>query len=269
MHMAKMILFFDLDDTLIENAKYFDTVKNNVAEECRKKGIEKSINELKLYFDEIENKNHKKYGKGKDNFRRSLKEACRTFANISVGTLIDEQVDWLESNLFTPIYGVGETLEALSEYFPILCVTHGNPQEQINKIERSHLSRFFNFKDKSLVILENKSREQYSNLLESLTYDPEYAVMVGNSPKKDINPAKEAGMITVFIPSKHTWHMDDEDISGGDPPTLVAFSITDLKDLFMPSFNLNKGNRCISYNSTEKKIRYKDTSGRDSTFIIQ
>jgi putative hydrolase of the HAD superfamily len=56
--------------------------------------------------------------------------------------------------------------------------------------------------------------------------------MIGNSPRSDINPAKAAGLRTVFIPYHTTWQHELEEISPNGGETLVLENFGELKKHF-------------------------------------
>ena len=56
--------------------------------------------------------------------------------------------------------------------------------------------------------------------------------MIGNSPRSDINPARAAGLRTVFIPYHTTWQHEIEEISSTGENTVVIQSFAQLQELF-------------------------------------
>ena len=60
----------------------------------------------------------------------------------------------------------------------------------------------------------------------------EEAVMVGNSPKSDINPPLEIGMWAVFIPHDHTWQLEHQEIDRMHERLLVLDRFVDLIEHF-------------------------------------
>jgi putative hydrolase of the HAD superfamily len=56
--------------------------------------------------------------------------------------------------------------------------------------------------------------------------------MIGNSPRSDINPAKAAGLGTVFIPYHTTWEHEMEEISPTGGETLVLEQFGELVRYF-------------------------------------
>ena len=77
------------------------------------------------------------------------------------------------------------------------------------KLERSGLAGFFHATE---VVFE-KSVETYREIVGKYRLDPTRTWMIGNSPRSDINPAKAAGLRTVFIPYHTTWQHEIEEIS--------------------------------------------------------
>jgi putative hydrolase of the HAD superfamily len=77
--------------------------------------------------------------------------------------------------------------------------TKGHPDEQLMKVDRSRLGRYFSH--------TALSGERCGGLWATGLPRPERDVtwMIGNSPKSDINPALEAGLNAVLVPHPHTW----------------------------------------------------------------
>ena len=61
---------------------------------------------------------------------------------------------------------------------------------------------------------------------------PDATWMIGNSPRSDINPAKAAGLRTVFIPYHTTWQHEIEEISPNGAETIVLERFAELAGHF-------------------------------------
>jgi putative hydrolase of the HAD superfamily len=105
--------------------------------------------------------------------------------------------------------GVRETLPLLFAGNQTIVVTKGRAEEQTGKLERSGLAGFFHATE----IVFEKSVETYREIVGKYRLDPARTWMIGNSPRSDINPAKAAGLRTVFIPYHATWQHEIEEIS--------------------------------------------------------
>ena len=111
------------------------------------------------------------------------------------------------------IDGVEETLGYLSERHELTLFTKGNPDEQLMKVDRSELGRYF----AHTAVVKEKDAAAYSRLVAERGLARDFTWMIGNSPKSDINPALEAGLNAVLVPHPHTWVLEHQDLreSGG------------------------------------------------------
>jgi putative hydrolase of the HAD superfamily len=74
--------------------------------------------------------------------------------------------------------------------------------------------------------------ETYHALLQKHALAAERTWMIGNSPRSDINPAKAAGLGTVFIPYHTTWQHEIEEFAPNGN-TLMLESFADLARHFV------------------------------------
>jgi len=109
--------------------------------------------------------------------------------------------------------GVEPTLRELAGRHRLLLFTKGQPGEQIGKLERSGLRPLFH----RIGIPLEKNTMAYRLLMAQAELEPARTVMIGNSPRSDINPALRAGMrAAVYIPHPHTWDLEHEEIDETD-----------------------------------------------------
>ena len=120
--------------------------------------------------------------------------------------------------------GVPETLPLLHAKNRLIVVTKGRSDEQLGKLDRSGLARYFHATE---VVFE-KHVETYWNLMQKHGLAGDTTWMIGNSPRSDINPAKAAGLGTVFIPYHTRWQHELEEIAANGPETLVLESFAEL-----------------------------------------
>jgi len=124
--------------------------------------------------------------------------------------------------------GVRETLPELASRHRLFLFTKGQPAEQMHKLERSGLRDFF---ARVGVPLE-KDIAAYRRLLAQAELDPAHTVMIGNSPRSDINPAIQAGFRTaVYVPHLYTWDLEHEELLPDDRIVVLA-SFPQLCQLF-------------------------------------
>jgi putative hydrolase of the HAD superfamily len=124
--------------------------------------------------------------------------------------------------------GVQETLAELASRHRLMVFTKGQPAEQMGKIERSGLRKFF----ARIGIPLEKDVAAYRRLLAQAELDPGRTVMIGNSPRSDINPAIQAGLRgAVYVPHPHTWELEHEELVS-DERIVVITAFPDLGQLF-------------------------------------
>ena len=107
-------------------------------------------------------------------------------------------------------------------------LTKGDTEEQQRKIDASGLATHF----QSVHIVREKHAGTYLRLAETHALTPERAWMVGNSPKSDIRPAREAGMNAVFIPNENTWALEEDELDLADDHVLHLARFPDLLEHF-------------------------------------
>jgi putative hydrolase of the HAD superfamily len=108
--------------------------------------------------------------------------------------------------------GVEATLYELAQRHRLLLFTKGQPQEQMAKLERSGLRPLFS----RVGIPIEKDAAAYRLLVAQAELDPARTVMIGNSPRSDINPALRAGLHAVYIPHPHTWELEHEELDSSE-----------------------------------------------------
>jgi putative hydrolase of the HAD superfamily len=110
----------------------------------------------------------------------------------------------------------------------LLLFSKGQPDEQIAKLRRSGLQDLFD----RVGIPREKDPAAYQRLCAQADLDPARTVMIGNSPRSDINPAIRAGLrAAVYIPHPQTWDLEHEDLIA-DERVFVVPSFPLLRQLF-------------------------------------
>ena len=205
---AGLTLLFDADDTLWENNIYFERAiaafisyldhREHTAEEVRER--------LNL----CERQTIAEHGYGLKSFRRSL---VNCFEHMTATPVNEEQhlrivsfANSIAEQEIELLPGVAETLAELAKRHRLFVVTKGDPEEQVDKLERSGLGGYF----AQVEVLAEKSEEAYQQLGVQHEFDRAKTWMIGNSPKSDINPSLAAGLNAVFVPHDFTWVLEHE-----------------------------------------------------------
>ena len=199
-------LLIDGDDTLWENNIYFERAIEEFMDFLDHSALKKE--EVRAVLDEIE----MTMGYGSKNFARSLQETYRQLAERDVRDEDLERVGQFgEQIIHHPMQvmeGVEETLAYLSPRHRLILLTKGNQDEQRLKIDNSGLDIYF----EHTIIVAEKNSATYHRLIQEFELDMPQTWMIGNSPRSDINPARNVGLNTVFIPHPHTWTLEKEEI---------------------------------------------------------
>jgi putative hydrolase of the HAD superfamily len=213
--LTRLSLLIDADDTLWENNIYFERAFDDFCNFLDHSAL--TPVQVRDVLNEIELVNSKIHGYGSKNFGRNLQQAYQHLAEREIK---DEDLRHVlslaERILEQPIEvigGVEETLVYLSERHELTLFTKGNPDEQLMKVDRSELGRYF----AHTAVVKEKDTSAYSRLVAERGLAQDLTWMIGNSPKSDINPALEAGLNAVLVPHPHTWVLEHQDLreSGG------------------------------------------------------
>ena len=181
-------------------------------------------------LNEIELVNAKIHGYGSKNFGRNLQQAYQHLAEREIK---DEDLRHVlslaERILEQPIEvieGVEETLGYLEWAARSDAVHKRHPDEQLMKVDRSELGRYF----AHTAVVKEKDAPAYSRLVAERGLAHDSTWMIGNSPKSDINPALEAGLNAVLVPHPHTWVLEHQDLrESGDGKFLRVERFADLR----------------------------------------
>ena len=230
MTRARQHLIIDADDTLWENNIYFELAFDQFVDFLNHSAL--SPGEVRGVLDEIELVNSKIHGYGSANFARNMQECYHRLAERAIQhTDLDTIMGFAERILRHPmelIAGVEETLEYLGKCHELTLFTKGHRDEQLLKLERSGLGRYFDH----VAVVKEKDLDSYAALISERVMQREFSWMVGNSPKSDINPALAAGINAIYVPHERTWHLERTDLAEGPGRLLILDRFADLTKHF-------------------------------------
>jgi len=204
-------LLIDADDTLWENNIYFERAIARFISFLNHH--EFSPEQVREVLNDVERECVAKHGYGQQSFSHALVD---TFERLSVRPItlelhaqvtsfahmvLDHPIEFLPE--------VPQTLEYLSARHRMILVTKGALEEQLGKIERSGLKKYF----AATEIVPEKNSEVYHALVEKHELTCGSTWMIGNSPRSDINPALAAGLHAVFVPHGDTWILEHEEVN--------------------------------------------------------
>ena len=208
--MTRLSLLIDADDTLWENNIYFERAFDAFCDFLDHSAL--TPVQVRDVLNEIELVNAKIHGYGSMNFGRNLQQAYQHLAERDIREDdLRHVLSLAEQILKQPIEvidGVEETLGYLGERHELTLFTKGNPDEQLMKVDRSELGRYF----AHTAVVREKDAAAYSRLVTERGLARDSTWMIGNSPKSDINPALEAGLNAVLVPHPHTWVLEHQDL---------------------------------------------------------
>lgn len=224
-------LFIDADDTLWENNVYFDTVIERTATRLADFGL--TADRVRETLLGIERQRTATHGYGSVNFGASLEVLCEQVGvSHALGDLrpfLQAEVAALRRKRLEILPEVPDTLALLRRRHRLVLFTKGSHDEQWDKVVRSGLRTLFHQVD----VVREKDAEAYRDAARRLGADPARAWMIGNSPKSDILPARQAGFGAVFVPHANTWALERAALPDAPAPRYVTVSrFVDLLDLF-------------------------------------
>jgi putative hydrolase of the HAD superfamily len=230
MRLADQVLVFDADDTLWDNNVLFERVIDDFLDWLAHPALGKA--EVRAVLDDIQAANAVAHGYGTAMLLRSLGDCLERVrerpATAAERRRIDELAVALVERRVELISGVAETLTSLGERHTLLLLTKGDAGEQRHKLDASGLARHF----REVHIVPEKNVEVYRDLMRAHSLTPTTSWMIGNSPKSDILPARQAGMNAVFIPNDHTWVLEHDVLDPDDERVLRLARFGDLLEHF-------------------------------------
>jgi len=202
-------LLIDADDTLCENNIYFDRTIAEFVAALVERGVNADRAQQVLW--QTEQRNIKTTGYGSNAFCQSLHEVAKQLGAPDLEPWIAEKEHWIFHHPIELMPGVSETLPLLHATYRLIMLTKGHEKEQLAKLDRSGLATFFHATE----IVFEKSVDTYRSVIHKHRLVPDTTWMIGNSPRSDINPAKLAGLRTIFIPYHTTWQHHPRQRQGG------------------------------------------------------
>lgn len=210
-------VIIDADDTLWENNIYYERCLADFAALMAAQGFDPD--EAQRTMEAVERERIPQVGYAPREFARSL---VITYERLSQrhGRAVDDALSEAIREIGMTVVdypmvlldGVERTLEQLSRRYRLILLTKGDKPVQKDKLARSGLSHFF---DAVHVVME-KDVDVFRRLIDQHDLHPERTWMVGNSPRSDINPAREAGIGAIYVPHPNTWNLEIEELADPD-----------------------------------------------------
>ncbi|MBL1093878.1 MULTISPECIES: HAD family hydrolase [Streptomyces] len=220
------MLIFDADDTLWENNVIFERVIDEFLEWMVRPGLDRAA--VRTVLDGIEAANAPTLGYGSKVFLHSLGECvARLRGRAATAEETARIAGWAAAfagDRVELMPGVPETLAELARRHELLLLTKGDTEEQERKVAASGLTGHF----RGVHIVAEKDVATYERLKRAYDLVPDETWMIGNSPKSDILPARSAGLNAVFIPHRHTWVLEHDELDPDDKKVLHLSAFQEL-----------------------------------------
>lgn len=217
-------IFFDADDTLWENERYFREAEEKFIELLADYTTPEGVQQM-LW--EKQEDNIPLFGYGSKTYMIGMTDAALELCgghlpeNIYYG--LKQIITELAFHELELIDGVVETLEALQGRYKLVVATKGDLTEQMAKYRKSGLCDFFHHCE----VMENKDEKNYLELCAKHDLDPSELLMIGNSVKSDIAPVVNIGGVAINTPHEITWVHEMMDMPESDR-IIVVEKITDV-----------------------------------------
>lgn len=226
----RLTLLFDADDTLWDNNVHFERAIEAWLEAVVAPPWTPEAARAEL--DRIEEANFTSGGVGTSAFALHLRLAAETIvpaARLACALVrVDEIAAAMPRGAVEPFPDVPPTLAALGGRHTLGLVTRGDPAEQWAKIDASGLRDRF----AHIAVVEHKVPSTYRDLAERWGLDPSATVMIGNSPRSDIVPARAAGFRAVLVSHASTWRLELAEVDPDDDGVAHVDRFGDLLGLF-------------------------------------
>jgi putative hydrolase of the HAD superfamily len=217
-------IFFDADDTLWENERYFREAEEKFIELLADYTTPEGVQQM-LW--EKQEDNIPLFGYGSKTYLVGMTDAalelCGGHMPDHIYYGIKEIITELAFHELEMIDGVVETLEALQGRYKLIVATKGDLTEQMAKFRKSGLDRYFHHCE----VMENKDEKNYLELCAKHDLDPSELLMIGNSVKSDIAPVVNIGGVAINTPHEITWVHEMMDMPDSDR-IIVVEKITDV-----------------------------------------
>lgn len=205
MNIGKIkLLAFDADDTLWDCQSYFAEVEKEYAKLLTDYATQEEVSRALF---SVESANMSLLGYGSKAFTISLIENAVKMSHSKIPAESILKILKLGKSLLRmsgePLPEVVDTLQALrhTDSFHMVVFTKGELLDQQNKMTRSGLRKYFD----DVVVVADKTQDEYSRLCRSQETAIEEMMMIGNSFRSDISPVIEMGGWAAYIPFHTVW----------------------------------------------------------------
>ncbi len=203
----------DFDDTLVDTGRRFDDRRRALFDVLEKAGFPRNEVES-VHHDVVDQELLGVFGYGPFRLGPSFRDTYLRLAHLhgrppdpELARKAEAQARGID-DAPPPFPGALEALEALASRLPVTLWTQSHfPAYQLGCVEAAGVLDIL--RPEQVVVTPVKDAVRYRALVKGLGVDsPARSVMVGNSMRKDVNPALEAGARAIWIDGGPSWHMD-------------------------------------------------------------
>ena len=206
-------IFFDADDTLWENERFFRAAEDQFIELLKDYTTPDGVQDMLWRKQED---NIPLFGYGSKTYMIGMTDAaielCGGHLPEHIYYGVKKIITELAFHEFELIEGVEDTLQALQGKYRLIVATKGDLTEQLNKYRVSGLAKYFHHCE----VMENKDEKNYLELAAKHGLAPEEILMIGNSVKSDIAPVVNIGGVAIHTPHEITWVHEMMDMPESD-----------------------------------------------------
>ena len=222
-------IFFDADDTLWENERYFRAAEDKFAALLSDYTSPQGVQQMLWQKQED---NIPLFGYGSKTYMLGMTDAALELCGGSLPENIYYGIKKIITDLafhnLEIIEGVEQTLQALQGHYTLIVATKGDLTEQMGKFRSSGLAKYFHHCE----VMENKDEKNYLELIAKHDIRPEELLMIGNSVKSDIAPVVAVGGWAMHIPHEIVWVHEMMDMPASDRIIEVS-GIRDILDYLL------------------------------------
>lgn len=206
-------IFFDADDTLWENERYFRAAEDKFAALLSDYTSPEGVQQMLWQKQED---NIPLFGYGSKTYMLGMTDAALELCGGSLPENIYYGIKKIITDLafhnLEIIEGVEQTLQALQGHYTLIVATKGDLTEQMGKFRSSGLAKYFHHCE----VMENKDEKNYLELIAKHDIRPEELLMIGNSVKSDIAPVVSIGGWAIHTPHDIVWVHEMMDMPASD-----------------------------------------------------
>jgi putative hydrolase of the HAD superfamily len=191
------VVFFDLDDTLIDTSKLAEIARRNAVENMIRAGMPVDFETAYHELIELINEYGSNFGRHFDYLLRRL-DLPYNPKWVAAGVIAyhNTKMTYLKT-----VKGARKTLLALKQMgLKLGIITDGDPVKQWEKILRTEMEDYFDdVLISDFVGVKKPHPKIFQKALKNFGINPQEALMVGDRLYSDIYGAKNAGMVTVWF----------------------------------------------------------------------